>query len=320
MENIFESNSETKSELKMLYYDLLKSQKEVTYEMLFKQYLFKNKKTELENKGSFNKSEYDKYVSYIDKEFIKYGYDFDDGSYKGIYSTIKKIIPEFNRRMAKMGFPIIASGAKNTLYKLVADCKDPLQQEYKESEYDKYVKLFINKIECRRPVTVKYKPFNKEEQTIKFHPHLLRKYIGKWYVMGISELEGYTPKRFDVAINRIVSVSQLGRSEKYIDPQPSQYDYLRDIVGVYKGENEKTIVRLKAMDMSTHGKLVANPLHSSQEVIDDDDYGIIQLNVIPNGELRGIILSYGSKLKVIAPQYFKEEIQQEIRDMLKSYE
>ena len=316
MENIFESSSELKQDLRKIYYDLLKSKKGVTYEMVFESYISFSLKKKMEMSGSFNQKEYESLLLEKHKDFEKLGYAMDSS----VYNTMKKIIPSFNKYLDQLGYPIVATNVKGISFTLVSEYSDHLQQEEKEAEYKKNVKLFSDKIQHRRPVLVKYKPFNKEEQTIIFHPHVLRNYMGKWYVLGISESEGHSPKKFDMAINRIITVSSLSQSVKYIEPLPNQYDYLRDIIGVYKENKNKTKIILKAIDENTHGKLVANPLHSSQEIVADDDFGYIELNVIPNGELRAIILSYGTKLKVLEPQSFKNEIKREIMEMLKSYE
>lgn len=313
MENIFESSSDLKTDLRKIYYNLLKTKKGVTYEMVFKSYIELSVKRELEQSGNFSETEYQKKISEKFKEFEKKGYNADNS----VYNTMKKIIPNFNKEMIQKGYPVISDNTKNTVFTLVSDCDDPLQQEEKEAEYNKYAKLFADKIQAERPVCVKYRPFNKKEQTIIFHPHVLRKYIDKWYVIGISEVEGHTPKKFDMAINRVKSVTNLNKSIKYIASKPNEYDYLRDIIGIYKEDKNKERIILKATDENTHGKLVANPLHSSQKDIGDN---CIELNVIPNGELRAIILSYGSKIIVEEPQSFRDEIQKEIKEMLKCYD
>ncbi len=317
MQNIFNSSSDIKRDLRIIYYDLLKSRQGVTYEMVFKSFLKKVRVEELENSVDSDGEEEIRKIEYsIEEEFQKFGYEID----RSVYNAIKKVIPSFNKDMIKMGYRIIASGGKNTSYTLETRYSDPLQQWEKESIYERYVEIFAEKIQLEWPVRLTYKPFDKDEMSIIFHPHHLRNYAGKWFVIGVSEKEGHSTKRFVVAIDRIRNLSKVSKSHRYIAPLPNEYDYLHDIIGVYKEDKPVMKIRLKAIDRNTHGKLVSNPLHSSQEVLPDRDYGIVELNVIPNGELRALILSYGSKLKVIEPQEFKAEIQEEIRKMINCYE
>ena len=67
--------------------------------------------------------------------------------------------------------------------------------------------------------------------------------------------------------------------------------------------------------------LKALPLHHSQTTMQDSKEAfIISLQLVVNYELKQEILSYGSRVKVLAPAYLKDEIRLEWEKALKEYE
>ena len=62
------------------------------------------------------------------------------------------------------------------------------------------------------------------------------------------------------------------------------------------------------------------PLHHSQEILQDDDGEFrIRIFVVPNFELRQKILMLGDSVEVIEPDWFREEVIEEIRKALGLY-
>lgn len=72
--------------------------------------------------------------------------------------------------------------------------------------------------------------------------------------------------------------------------------------------------------------MLTKPLHHSQSETkcfgkhDEEYYGEIQLDVEPNRELRGKIMSYGRFLEVVSPESFRDEIKNEILQLVKQYD
>ena len=163
---------------------------------------------------------------------------------------------------------------------------------------------------------------------IIFHPHLLYTYNGRYFAFGISVRESKEPlRKFCIALDRIKGdIKGAGSACTYIPPIPDEYAYLAIIVGVRleEGENLCTI-RIRALDNYTFGRLNTKPLHDSQKVILYPDwktgreYGEFEISVIPNVELIGQILSYGSYLQVLSPENFKKRISTEINRMYCHY-
>jgi len=66
---------------------------------------------------------------------------------------------------------------------------------------------------------------------------------------------------------------------------------------------------------------LTKPLHGSQKRTESKKDGtIIEIEVIPNIELRQLILSYGDGIEVISPKSFIEQFKQAIDNMNKIYQ
>jgi predicted DNA-binding transcriptional regulator YafY len=64
----------------------------------------------------------------------------------------------------------------------------------------------------------------------------------------------------------------------------------------------------------------SNPLHPTQELINEDDgYTVIRIYVIPSDELKMQILSYGPKVEVISPEWLRLETAQMLKRAAQQY-
>ena len=63
-------------------------------------------------------------------------------------------------------------------------------------------------------------------------------------------------------------------------------------------------------------------MHHSQHLVRYKENGnaIIQLKVVPNFELKQLILSYGNRMTVLSPKHLRNEILAEIEEILKNYQ
>ncbi|MBR5123379.1 MAG: WYL domain-containing protein, partial [Anaerotignum sp.] len=86
------------------------------------------------------------------------------------------------------------------------------------------------------------------------------------------------------------------------------------------GHNIKpSILELKASaEQAMYLELL--PLHSSQEVVETTpEYTIFRYRIVPTFDLKQEILSRGATLEVISPEWFREEVFTEIKQMIKNY-
>ena len=125
---------------------------------------------------------------------------------------------------------------------------------------------------------------------------------------------------YNLPLDRIKSISQS--SEKYIENTTLDFkEYFEDIVGVSFSPNEKPIkIKLK-LKSEVAPYILTKPLHGSQKKLESKaEITIIEIEVIPNIELRQLILSYGDGIEVISPKSFREQMKKVIDNMNRKYQ
>ena len=244
-----------------------------------------------------------------------------------LYTTLKHVVPEVVDKFRENGLTVITLPCgRSTSYQYVGSNKDPLKNiRFKATLKERYNTL-SDCIAGQNAVRLTYWPFNRKKMEIIFHPHLLYQFNGRSFAFGVSEMEGKEPfRRFSIALDRIDGDIR-GSSNEYIPAKADEYNYLAHLVGVRLEEGaELTTIRLRAHDQYTFGRLITKPLHDSQVIIEHPnwkegrEWGDVEIQVYPNVELVGQILSYGNTLEVISPEYFRERVSNELALSLKRY-
>lgn len=153
-------------------------------------------------------------------------------------------------------------------------------------------------------------------KTIEYHPHILKEYNNRWIVHGFNPAKKeYDP--FNIALDRIESLSHLNK--EYIPSDRDWNDYFFETVGI-KRPKGKQMTDIKLWFSESSAPYVkTKPFHSSQKVLSEEGGLKIEINVIPNGELVGKILSYGDSVRVIEPESLKEKVKEKLRLSLENY-
>lgn len=97
-------------------------------------------------------------------------------------------------------------------------------------------------------------------------------------------------------------------------------EYFEDIVGVSFNANSKPIKIKLQLDNEITPYILTKPLHGSQKKLESNEKGlIIQIELIPNHELKQLLLSYGEGLEVISPKSYRKVIVDTITKMNNIY-
>lgn len=185
--------------------------------------------------------------------------------------------------------------------------------------------MFYFAIRDKEVVRFRYAPFDKAERIWTFHPHYLKEYNLRWFVFGLAiDADG---KRYEVqncALDRIVGRIEKLKGEKYILPTVDYATYFDDIVGVTRIKGKSKIrIEIQTKDLYTHRRIMTKPLHKSQKEVQPFDEGthrgIISLEVIPNRELLGLLMSFESHIEILSPLGYRKKMQAEIRNMYDLY-
>lgn len=169
-------------------------------------------------------------------------------------------------------------------------------------------------------ISFSYKPFNANESLKKVHPYLLKQFNGRWFLFGYAKEED----RIEIyALDRIASQKIKAVKETYWEPDGifDPQTYFNDIIGVTKHksvakENIKILIQA-----SSAPYVLSKKWHHSQDLLKTNKDGsiLIQLTVIPNRELKNLIMSMGSAATVVSPETLVNEMKSEINAMLINY-
>jgi len=167
-------------------------------------------------------------------------------------------------------------------------------------------------------LNIEYQSFKESEpKLLIIHPYYLKQFNKRWFLFGLNHKDKLI---YNLPLDRIKSISQS--SEKYIENTTLDFkDYFEDIVGVSFTPNEKPIkIKLKINNEVTP-YILTKPLHGSQKKLESKADGtIIEIEVIPNIELRQLILSYGDGMEVISPKSFRDQMKKVIDNMNRTYQ
>ena len=173
-------------------------------------------------------------------------------------------------------------------------------------------------IRCGQPIVVEYRPYNNPEllkETI--HPYFLKQFNSRWFVLGYNaKYEAVT----NFALDRIVSIEKS--NVPYIMNKKYNFsEYFKNVIGVSIDEKPVEEVLIE-VDGQQYPYVSSKPMHHSQQYVKNTPEGnvIISLKVITNFELKQTILSYGKRMTVLKPEHLANEIEEEIKELLKKYQ
>ncbi len=148
---------------------------------------------------------------------------------------------------------------------------------------------------------------------INLYPHLLKQYQNRWYVFGC-----YPNGEFrNFGLERISNLKVLSDTFKPKMKHPK--DAFNEIVGlVYSISEVQNVVLSYTAEQGKYIK--TQPIHSSQKILNDNEIELrIQIRVRPNYELQEQILKQGERVKVLEPEWLKEEIKDRLKEALDQY-
>ncbi len=162
---------------------------------------------------------------------------------------------------------------------------------------------------------IHYNFVKETRKTYRMHPHGLKEYQNRWYVVG--ELPGIdNPLKF--GIDRIES---LAVEEQTFERNPDFdiQDLFDDVVGLSHTESQKETVVLHLTPLQ--GKYVKTlPLHASQQILHEDDQGVkIQIRVKPNFELIQKLMTHCDMVTVLQPQWLADRLKAIYQSALQNY-
>ena len=187
--------------------------------------------------------------------------------------------------------------------------KDVQGLEYLDSIFDAIMQKQVLKITYQR--------FSESKpEVIIFHPHCIREYNHRWFVLGFHEKK--QTFKWVLALDRIQQIDLCTDVPYKIDDRDWQ-EYFENLIGVTwpEGEQPEEVKILFSKEFSPYVK--TKPLHPTQKHRMVGNQVEVRIKVVLNYELENLILSYGQHAQVLAPERLKKRIVERLSDALKHY-
>lgn len=181
----------------------------------------------------------------------------------------------------------------------------------------KWLSVIVNAMRNSKALEMTYQSFKRTEPTtFETHPYCLKVFRQRWYILartiGKEELRIYS-------LDRIIDIKVLDKTLE-IPAGFDAADFFSDYFGIIIGHNVKpSIMEIKATaEQSKY--LESLPLHHSQTAIEvTPEYTVFRYRLVPTFDLKQEILSRGSTLEVLSPEWFRKEIIDELNQTISNY-
>jgi len=182
----------------------------------------------------------------------------------------------------------------------------------KKDIIDLFDKLF-DSIKNRKMVWIKYYTISKDEISEReIDPYHLFNFEGVWYLVA------YCHKRDEVrdfALDRIIDIKVLNERFNIIEGFNIK-DYMRKSFRIFKGGDEEITLHFDVYQ----ARWIRERIWHESQILEEKEDGSLILKIKGNREeIKRWIIGYGSHVKVIEPESFKDEIEEEIKKLNEIY-
>lgn len=150
---------------------------------------------------------------------------------------------------------------------------------------------------------------------VMLKPYLIKEYLGRWYLLAERESDN---KLRVYGIDRIKDIETYNYTFK---PNLQAIDVYKNTIGVSFDINQGKAEKIKLWVEDYQFKLFESyPIHTTQKVLErHQGYGILQIEVVNNYELKQLLASYLLKVRVLEPENLRNEMLQLFEEMKNNY-
>lgn len=219
---------------------------------------------------------------------------------EGYYIVEKGCNPDLRYEELLLNFDLLTS------LNHTADATGFIIPEHHRPKGTDNIPAIIHAIKGSNPISFDYKLIRKGNKIIRktVNPHFLKESLGLWYLIAVDESGNMRTYAIDRISNLEIHSSQFQRDTK-IDPNTLfQHSY-----GIWEDERVPVEeVELSYSPLDGHF-LKATPLHSSQEIlVDNDEEFRIKLQIRITNDFVMALLARSNSLKVIRPLSLRKRI------------
>ncbi len=180
-----------------------------------------------------------------------------------------------------------------------------------------YLYGLLHAITHRLQVAFVYQKYGDGESTLRtVEPYALKEHKNRWYLLA-SDLGDQKIKSF--ALDRFSSL-ELSNKRFLYPVDFSVHQHYKHCFGIISPNGPKPEEIILSFDPFQGKYIKSMPLHESQEILIDNDTELrVKLTLYITHDLLMELLSYGSTLRVIAPESLVKEMRTTCENMLKHY-
>jgi hypothetical protein len=211
---------------------------------------------------------------------------------------------------------LLESLSMNNLLNESTDMRDRILFERIPSSH-RWLPVIVNAMRDRKAVELTYKSFwREEESTFTVHPHCLKLFRQRWYMLARSE--NYDALRIYALDERMLSVTPLKKALK-IPAKFNAEEYFSRYFGVIIDNRKPLPVELRVVaDQVKYFESL--PLHHTQELVESNqEFSVFRYLLVPTFDFRQEILSHGPDVEVLEPEELRDEIKADIARMYGIY-
>lgn len=238
-----------------------------------------------------------------------YGFDIQFCRTRGTYYIEEHSDDEVNVRMLESFYTFNALSMGE---KMSAD----IHFESRKSLGTENLQGLIRAIKNRNIISFTYIKFYDEQEKLReIEPYGLKEYRLRWYVVGKDRSDGV------IKIFGLDRLNDLSIDNKQFENPHFDIDrFFKHSFGVDVPPNSNP-VKMKLLFTPMQGKYIKTlPLHPSQQIISDDEDGLlVELHIHITHDFIMELLSFGPDVKVLSPQELREDIAHRLTSALEQY-
>ena len=181
-----------------------------------------------------------------------------------------------------------------------------------------FLPMIISAMKESKTLRLKYKAFwQNKEKVILLEPYCIKQFKQRWYLLGRNVQAN---RLLIYALDRISKIEEEESMKFKIPSYFSAKEYFATAYGIITGDKtpEETVV-LRVTKWHAH-YLRSLPLHHTQSEIESSDgYCTFEYHLCPTFDFQQEILSMGSFVEVLSPQWLREQIGNTVKLMYEKY-
>ena len=214
---------------------------------------------------------------------------------------------------------LLESLSMNNLLNETKDMRDRILFE-KIPSSQKWLPVIVNSMRDGKVIEMTYQSFWRDEpNTYTAKPYCLKLFKQRWYMLAKSE--GKDEPRIYALDERMLNVVQTDQDYKL----PAKFiaeKFFADYFGIIVGTDYEPIeVRIR-VEKDQEKYFDTLPLHDSQRKVEaesNEDYTIYRYHLATTFDFKQEILSRGPAVTVLSPEYFRQEVLDDIKNMVSNY-